>query len=108
MFVNDHVFLVTTSFNIKFSSIMNMQRRGATEAANGLKTTTSAFTAHKINSETIVGENDFEAVRKSLIPVHIEIVGASVPRVATTVTLGSCPRPWRRVVTALPTHCYKP
>ena len=27
MFVNGHVFLVTTSFNIKFSSIMNMQGR---------------------------------------------------------------------------------
>ena len=31
-----------------------------------------------------------------------------VPRVATAVTLGPCPRPWRGVVTALPTHCYLP
>ena len=74
MFVNDHVFLVTTSFNIKFSSIMNMQGRGETEASNGLKTTISAFAARKINIETIVGANDFEAVHKTLIPVHFEIV----------------------------------
>ena len=75
MFVNGHVFLVTKSFNIKFISIMNMQGREATEAENGLNTTISAFTAHKINIETIVGNNKFEAVSKSLIPVHIEILG---------------------------------
>ena len=39
MFVNGHVFLVTTSFNIKLSSIINMHGRGATESENGLKTT---------------------------------------------------------------------
>ena len=27
-------------------------------------------------------------------------------KVGPAVTLGPCPRPWRRVVTALPTHCY--
>ena len=75
MFVNSHVFLFNTSFNIKFRSIMNMQGRGSTEAANGLKTTTSAFIARKINIETIVGDDKFEAARKSLIPVHVEIVG---------------------------------
>ena len=32
----------------------------------------------------------------------------TVPRVANAVTLGPCPRPWRGVVTALPTHFYKP
>ena len=48
-----------------------MQGRGATEAADGIKTTISEFTACKINIETIVGDKDFEAVRKSLIPVHI-------------------------------------
>ena len=31
MFVNGHVLLVTVSFNIRFSSIMNMQGRVATE-----------------------------------------------------------------------------
>ena len=55
---------------------MNMQGRGATEAANFLKTTISAFTAGKINIETIVGDNNFEEVRKSLSPVHVEIVGS--------------------------------
>ena len=55
---------------------MNIQGRGATKASNGLKTTISVFTASKINIETIVGDKDFEAVRKSLIPVHIEIVSA--------------------------------
>ena len=80
MFVNGHVFLVTTSFNIKFISIMNMQGRGATEAANGLKTTILLFTAHIINIETIVGDNKFEAIRKASIPVHAEIVGADEHR----------------------------
>ena len=56
---------------------MNMQGCGATEAENGLKTTISAFTAHKINIYMIVGDNHFEAVRKSLIPVHVEIVCAN-------------------------------
>ena len=76
MFVNCHILLVTTSFNIKFISIMNMQVCGATEAANGLKKTISEFTARKINIEMIVGDKKFESVRKSLRPVHIEIVGA--------------------------------
>ena len=57
MFVNGHVFLVTTSFIINPSSIMNTQGRGATEAENGLNTTISEFTARKINIETIVGYN---------------------------------------------------
>ena len=47
MFVNGHVFLITTTFNIKFSSIINIQGRGVTESANGLKTTISEFTARK-------------------------------------------------------------
>ena len=47
MFVNIHILLVATSFNIKFRSIVNMQRRGTTKAENGLKTTISAFTAQK-------------------------------------------------------------
>ena len=76
MFLNGHVFLIITSFNIKFSSIMNMQGRGATESANGLKTTISEFTARKINIETIVGDSKLKAVCKSLRPVHVEIVGA--------------------------------
>ena len=76
MFVNDHVFLVTKSFNIKSSSIMNIQWRGSTDAANGLKTTISAFTARKINIETTVGDNSFEKVCKALIPVHVEILCA--------------------------------
>ena len=76
MFVNVHVLLVTTSFNIKFRSIMNMQGHGSTEAENCLNANISAFTARKINIETIVGDNEFEAVCKALIPVHIEILGA--------------------------------
>ena len=76
MFVNGYVFLVTMSFNIKVSSIMNMQGRGATEAANGLKTTISAFTAHKISIEMIVGANEFETLRKALITIHVEMVGS--------------------------------
>ena len=55
---------------------MNIQGRGAAESENGLKTTISAFTERKINIETIVGDNEFEAVRKKLIPVHVEIVVA--------------------------------
>ena len=55
---------------------MNIQGRGATEVENGLKTTISAFTARKVNIETIVGDNKFEAVRKSLISFHDKIVGA--------------------------------
>ena len=55
MFVNGPVFLVTTSFIIKFISIMNIPGRGETVAENGLKTTISVFTAHKINIGTIVG-----------------------------------------------------
>ena len=39
MFVNGHVVLVATSFNIKLISIMNMKGRGATKAENGLNTT---------------------------------------------------------------------
>ena len=57
MSMNGHVFLVTTSFNINFRSIMNMQGRGSTESANVLKKTISAFTARKINTETIVGDD---------------------------------------------------
>ena len=64
MFMNGHVFLVTTSFNIKFSSIMNMQGRGSTESENSLNTTISFFTARKTNIETIVGDKKFEAVHK--------------------------------------------
>ena len=56
MFVNDHNFLVTPSFNIKFISIIYMQARGATKSENDLMTTISAFTAHKINIKTIVSE----------------------------------------------------
>ena len=59
IFVNDHVFLVTTSFNINFRSIINMLGSVATEAANCLKTTISSFTSHKINIETVVGDNKF-------------------------------------------------
>ena len=55
---------------------MNMQGCGATEAENGLKTTISSFTSHKINIETVVGDNKFQEVRKALRPLHIEIVGA--------------------------------
>ena len=76
MFVYGHAFLVTTSFNIKSSSIMNMQGNVGTEALNGIKKTISAFTARKINIETIVGDNKFEASHKSLRPAHVEIVGA--------------------------------
>ena len=71
IFVNGHVFFVTTSFNIKFISIINMQGHGETEEENGLKTTTSFFIARKINIETIVGDNKFEEVLKSLRPVHV-------------------------------------
>ena len=55
MFVNVRVFLVSTLFNIKFRSIMNIQGYGSTEAENGLKTTISAFTARKVKIKTIVG-----------------------------------------------------
>ena len=65
MFVNGHIFLVSTS-------IINIQGGGSTEAENGLKTTISAFTARKMNIEMIVGYNKFEAVHKSLRPVHVE------------------------------------
>ena len=64
MFVNGRVFLITIPFNIKFVSIMNMQESGENEAENVLKTTIEYFTARKINIETIVGDNKFEAVRK--------------------------------------------
>ena len=76
MFLNGHVLLVTTSFNINFISIFNMQGSGATEPANGLKTIISAFTACKINIEMIVVNNKFDSVRRSLRPFHVEIVGA--------------------------------
>ena len=90
MLVNSHIFFSTTSFNLKFSSIMNMQGRGETKASNGLKTTISAFIARKINVETIVGDKDFEAVNKALRPVHVEIVGydeyeGHVERIVRTV-----------------------
>ena len=49
IFVNGHVFLVTTRFNAKFRSIMNIKGRGATEAENCIKTTIPVFTAFKIN-----------------------------------------------------------
>ena len=71
MFVNVHVFLVTMSFNIKSSSAMNIQGRGATKAESGLKITTPPFTAHKINIDTIFGDNKIESVRKALIPVLV-------------------------------------
>ena len=48
----------------------------STEAANGTKTTISVFTARKINIEMIAGDNEFEAVHKASIPVHVEILGA--------------------------------
>ena len=76
MFVNGHILLFTTSFNNNLSSIMNMQVRGSTESKNGLKTIISSFTARKINIETIVGDNEFEAVRKAIRPVHVEILGS--------------------------------
>ena len=76
MFANGHVLLATTEFNSKLSPIKNMQGYGSTESENGLRTTISEFKARKINIETIVGDNEFEAVRKALIPFHIEIVGA--------------------------------
>ena len=90
MFVNGHIFHVTTSFNINFRSIINMLGSVATEAANCLKTTISSFTACKINIEMIVGDNKFEVVRKSSIPVHVEILGADkhevhVERIIRTV-----------------------
>ena len=47
MFVNSRIFLVTASFNIKLSSMMNIQGRGATESENGLNTTISAFSARQ-------------------------------------------------------------
>ena len=53
-----------------------MQGLISTEVENGLKTTIYAFTARKINIETIFGNYKFEVVRKSLRPVHVEIVGA--------------------------------
>ena len=40
------------------------------------KETISAFTKCKINIQVVVGDNKFEAVRKSLTPVHVNIVGA--------------------------------
>ena len=55
---------------------MNMQGCGTTEAENGINTTISAFTARKININTIVGDNGFEAVHKSLRPVDVEIIGS--------------------------------
>ena len=64
MFLNGNGFLFTTSYNIKFSSIMNIKGCGATEASNGLKTTISSFTARKINIEMIVGDKKFEALRR--------------------------------------------
>ena len=64
MFVNGHVFLIATSFNIKSSSIINMQGRESTVAEIFLKTTISKFTERKINIETIVDDDKFEAVRK--------------------------------------------
>ena len=71
MFVNGHVFLVTTLFNINSSSIMNMLGRVATESENGLNTTISAFKARKLNIEAIVCDNKFEAVCKALRPSHV-------------------------------------
>ena len=50
---------------------MNMQGCGSNEASNGVKTTIPEFTAHKINIETIVCDNYFESVPKSLITVHV-------------------------------------
>ena len=67
MFVNGHIFLVATPFNIKFSSIINMQGHGATEPEDGLKTIISEFTARKINIEKN-GDNKFEEVCELLIP----------------------------------------
>ena len=58
-----------------------MQRRGATKGSNILKTTTSAFTAQKINIEMVVGDNKFEAPCEALIPVHVKIVGVDEHKV---------------------------
>ena len=49
MFVNSHILLVTMLYNIKFSSIMNVEGLVATKEASGIKTTISAFTACQIN-----------------------------------------------------------
>ena len=62
IFVIGYIFLVTTSFNIKFISIVNMQGHGETDAANSLRTAISAFTAQKIIIEAIVSNNKFKAV----------------------------------------------
>ena len=80
MFVNGPIFLVTTSFNIKFSPIMNMQVRGANKLSNGLIITISMFTAQKINNEMVVGDKKFEAVCVALRPVYIKIVGSDKHR----------------------------
>ena len=64
IFKNGHVLLVFASLNIKFISIMNMQGRGANESENDLKKTIPAFTARKINIDTIVGDNEFEVLGK--------------------------------------------
>ena len=53
---------------------MNIKGRGATEAANCIKTTIPVFTAFKINIQMLVGDNKFESVSKSLRPVQVEIV----------------------------------
>ena len=70
MFLNGKILLVTTTFNIKFISIMNMQGYGATKAANSINTTILLFTAHQINIEIVVVNNKFEEEHKSLRPVH--------------------------------------
>ena len=62
----------------------------STESVNGPKTTISVFTARKINIEMIAGDNEFEAVHKASIPVHVEILGADkhevhVERIIRTV-----------------------
>ena len=75
MFVNGHIFLMTKSFNINIILISNKQGRGATKSSNGLKNTISQFTSRKINIETVVINDKFEAVRESQRPVHVKIVG---------------------------------
>ena len=65
MFVNSHILLVTMLYNIKFSSIMNVEGLVATKEANGIKTTISAFTACQINIDMVVRDNNFYTVRKS-------------------------------------------
>ena len=52
--------------------------------------------------------NRREPTTNSKLVANFRIETSLVPQVATAVTLGPCPCPWRGVVTALPKHCYFP